>query len=215
MSKITSEDRRDNYLTLETKWKIYTDEERANIPQPNFYQFSYIKEGRSRPRKQQILIKCHVCSKERQFPITILNRKGGTLGPIFFCSHSHTMLYRNSLPKVRFKTTDTKPELKVKVFLDLHRINYTHPAIIESVSVDFFIPSKSAIIEVDGCYWHACKEHCPGGRSQDLVLGEKKRITDDLREVNLRAFGYTVIRIWEHDVNSDEFRNLLRELVKI
>ena len=56
------------------------------------------------------------------------------------------------------------------------------------------MPDKKIIIFVDGCYWHACPIHFPEN---------KKRISDASRVNYLKAFGYHVEIIWEHDIYDD------------
>jgi DNA mismatch endonuclease (patch repair protein) len=70
-----------------------------------------------------------------------------------------------------------------------------------------FGPAKVAVF-VDGCFWHGCPEH---GRRRHEVNGwywrekisrnqRRDKETDDL----LRAEGWEVIRIWEHELRRRE-----------
>lgn len=102
---------------------------------------------------------------------------------------------------------DTIPELIVKAFLDESKIDYIHPKSIDRYSVDFFIPHKNLIIEVDGCFYHSCIIHKPYGEK-----GKQKRENDRVREEKIKLRGYRVLRIWEHDIkNSNRFKETINE----
>jgi G:T-mismatch repair DNA endonuclease (very short patch repair protein) len=77
--------------------------------------------------------------------------------------------------------------------------------------VDVFI-EPSTIIEVLGCYWHkhGCQEPKSGWSDEDLAVQEK----DAARLAFLRGRGYTVIEIWECEINEhpDRVQARLRKL---
>lgn len=55
---------------------------------------------------------------------------------------------------------------------------------------------------VDGCFWHGCAEHGVKPRSNAEYWEEKiaRNIARDRRnDEALRAIGWTVMRIWEHE----------------
>jgi hypothetical protein len=56
------------------------------------------------------------------------------------------------------KKIDTKPELDFKSVLDRLGIEYVHPYSVDMgdrfASVDFFLPEKDLLVEIDGEYWH-------------------------------------------------------------
>lgn len=61
---------------------------------------------------------------------------------------------------------------------------------------DFLFEQERVAVFVDGCYWHACDLHFPGGR-------EDVRAKDDRITEGLRKNGWNVVRIWEHDDLAD------------
>lgn len=68
---------------------------------------------------------------------------------------------------------------------------------------DFLFRRDRLAVFVDGCFWHGCPVHCkiPGG-NRDFW---KKKFAANLardRRVNreLRKLGWSVVRIWEHDL---------------
>tara|TARA_Y100000034_G_C6869929_1_gene396988 strand:- start:261 stop:1199 length:939 start_codon:yes stop_codon:yes gene_type:complete len=66
---------------------------------------------------------------------------------------------------------------------------------------DLFFHDLKIIIMVDGCWFHNCEKcgnnHWEGKREKD------KKVTDYW--INK---GYTVIRIWEHEINNDDFSKI-------
>jgi len=61
---------------------------------------------------------------------------------------------------------------------------------------------KRVAVFVDGCFWHRCPAHATTpARNREFWEGkfaanvERDRDTDD----RLRALGWTVIRVWEHE----------------
>jgi DNA mismatch endonuclease (patch repair protein) len=55
---------------------------------------------------------------------------------------------------------------------------------------------------VDGCFWHSCPEHATFPKANAKLWREKlQRNTERDRETDacLRAEGWDVVRIWEHE----------------
>lgn len=68
---------------------------------------------------------------------------------------------------------------------------------------DFVFRRERVAVFVDGCFWHGCRRHCRMPKSRldfwrPKIARNKRR---DL-EVNriLRAMGWRVLRVWEHDL---------------
>lgn len=68
---------------------------------------------------------------------------------------------------------------------------------------DIFFPLEKIAIFLDGCFWHGCEE-CFQMPVQNRSFWEKKikanRERDRVVSENLESNGYSVIRIWEHDL---------------
>jgi DNA mismatch endonuclease, patch repair protein len=79
------------------------------------------------------------------------------------------------------------------------------------VSVDFVFRRERVCVFVDGCFWHACPKHGtqPSG---NRVFWKKKlvRNAERDREVSraLRMAGWTVLRVWEHDLATRHWRRV-------
>jgi DNA mismatch endonuclease (patch repair protein) len=75
---------------------------------------------------------------------------------------------------------------------------------------DFFFPGARIIVFVDGCFWHACpvcKRNSPQTRAdfwQQKIDGNRRR--DNRTRRKLRQQGYSVFRIWEHDLKGNPIR---------
>jgi DNA mismatch endonuclease (patch repair protein) len=83
---------------------------------------------------------------------------------------------------------------------------------------DFVFPKLKTAVFVDGCFWHGCPNHGrkPLGNAPywlAKLTGNKARD----RRVNraLRERGWTVVRIWEHELKRKGEAKLVRRLHKL
>lgn len=71
------------------------------------------------------------------------------------------------------------------------------------VSVDFVFRREQVALFVDGCFWHGCPRHgtMPAG-NRAFWKAKLARNTERETQVTraLRQAGWTVLRIWEHDL---------------
>ena len=98
---------------------------------------------------------------------------------------------------------DSKPAILVRKFIEENQIDlrkeFWLPELLGNGiyhKFDVYIPHVRLLVEVDGCYWHACPAHCPDGRrpKSDLEINEL---------FNAGGYeGYSLVRLWEHDINS-------------
>lgn len=71
------------------------------------------------------------------------------------------------------------------------------------VRPDVVFPKVRLAVFVDGCFWHGCQEHRSLPRSNASFWKNKiedTRERDRQQVVWLEAAGWTVIRVWEHDL---------------
>jgi DNA mismatch endonuclease (patch repair protein) len=70
---------------------------------------------------------------------------------------------------------------------------------------DFVFRKQKVAVFVDGCFWHCCPKHSNMPANNRLFwerkLGANKR-RDRHVTATLKAAGWTVIRIWEHDIRA-------------
>ena len=68
---------------------------------------------------------------------------------------------------------------------------------------DFIFRSARLAIFVDGCFWHGCPKHGRkphSNREYWLPKLRRNRERDTAVKRALRSAGWTVIRLWEHDL---------------
>lgn len=77
------------------------------------------------------------------------------------------------------------------------------------VKPDFVFPKPRLAVFVDGCFWHACPRHATKPR-HNAAFWRKKLAANQARDrkVNraLRAAGWRVVRIWEHQLRRHAVR---------
>jgi DNA mismatch endonuclease (patch repair protein) len=84
---------------------------------------------------------------------------------------------------------------------------------------DFVFRSQRVAIFIDGCFWHGCPKHAnmPVNNREfwfRKLSGNKRR--DKLVNRTLKQRGWSVIRIWEHDLGRTSNRSLdrIRRLIQ-
>lgn len=68
---------------------------------------------------------------------------------------------------------------------------------------DFAFPKEKLVVFVDGCFWHGCPKHATQPKGNRRFWAEKLEANKARdRKVNreLRAKGWRVLRVWEHDL---------------
>lgn len=83
---------------------------------------------------------------------------------------------------------------------------------------DFVFFRERVVVFVDGCFWHGCPRH---GRTPTSNVGywreklevNKKRDRQNSRV--LKAAGWRVLRIWEHELTNRSLPLLLRKIRRI
>ena len=69
---------------------------------------------------------------------------------------------------------------------------------------DFCFPRQRIAVFVDGCFWHGCPKHCrKPSANRDYWDRKISRNTKRDKTVTnaLRKKGWTVVRIWEHEMS--------------
>ena len=70
---------------------------------------------------------------------------------------------------------------------------------------DYCVPALRLAVFADGCFWHGCSEH--GRKPDDNAAYWSGKIARNRRRdravtKELRALGYSVVRIWEHELEA-------------
>lgn len=80
---------------------------------------------------------------------------------------------------------------------------------------DFIFPKSKLAIFVDGCFWHGCPKHGTqpaGNRSFWKRKFARNKDRDRLVSRILRAYGWQVVRIWEHELARKNEARLLNRI---
>lgn len=122
----------------------------------------------------------------------------GHNNPMFGKTHTE-----EALRKIFDKRSMTKPEQKLRDILEELQITYKSQFFIKdntrTFSYDFYLPEHHTIIEVDGDYWHGGP-----GVSEYWHGVETTKESDNLKDSVAQERGYTVIRLWESQLNTDK-----------
>lgn len=90
-------------------------------------------------------------------------------------------------------------------WLIAHNIPFERQVRVGRFTVDFQIADSHTYVEVNGCYWHGCLFHCRKLETKQV----QRSIARDIRLAELcHAHSYTLITIWEHSINADDFSGL-------
>lgn len=107
------------------------------------------------------------------------------------------------------KRRDTAPEVLLR--RELHRRGRRYRVVVKVPgnnrrTIDIAFPRQRLAVFVDGCFWHGCLEHGTKPTSNatwwDQKLAANKARDEDTNRLLAEA-GWTVLRIWEHEVVSE------------
>lgn len=112
---------------------------------------------------------------------------------------------QRSLCMSRIKNKDTKPEIAIRkrLWAKGYRYRIGHGLLGKP---DIVFVAKKVAIFIDGCFWHKCPIHykLPKTNTEfwkgkiDLNVARDREV-----ENKLVALGWTVIRLWEHEVKKE------------
>ena len=106
----------------------------------------------------------------------------------------------------RIKDKDTKPEIALRRILFSNKIRrYRLNSSIKGKS-DIVFSKKKLAIFIDGCFWHKCPK-CFQKSATNKAFWVKKIDENVKRDVAvtiaLKLDGWTVVRIWEHEIRKN------------
>jgi DNA mismatch endonuclease (patch repair protein) len=124
-------------------------------------------------------------------------------------------LTRSEIMK-RVKPKNSGAETSLRSALHKRGLRFRLHHRIEKVSVDIAFISARVAIFVDGCFWHGCPLHATFPKTNKSYwlpkLSENKE-RDARQSAKLRAAGWSVVRIWEHECRLPS-RELIRAIEK-
>lgn len=109
---------------------------------------------------------------------------------------------------------DTSIELAVHAILDNLGVEYVKHAPIDELlqhQFDVAMPQCLALIEVDGCYWHACERCYPDPERRAPRMDNL--YNDKMMTAAATAMGWRVLRVAEHDVKEGRAAALVEAFV--
>jgi DNA mismatch endonuclease Vsr len=104
------------------------------------------------------------------------------------------------------KARDTGPERRIRSLLHKSGLRYrvnARPLSGLRRTADMVFPTARVAVFVDGCYWHGCPEHYRPARVNEQFWRDKierNRARDRETDQLLADAGWTVVRIWEHEI---------------
>lgn len=103
-------------------------------------------------------------------------------------------------------------ELKLMTFFWLHGVTGWRRRSPIFGKPDFVFPKLKLAVFVDGCFWHGCPIHATQPKQNAEFWREKierNKARDRLVTRTLKAKGWRVLRIWEHELKKKNERRLL------
>ena len=105
----------------------------------------------------------------------------------------------------RIRGRDTKPELMLRRALWRAGLRYRLHSRLPG-RPDIVFPARRVVVFVDGCFWHQCPQHATLPRKNrefwQAKLGGNRRRDAEIN-ARLSAEGWTVLRVWEHEIRED------------
>lgn len=112
----------------------------------------------------------------------------------------------------RVKGSNTSCEVRLRSALHRRGLRYSLRKQLPGKPDIVFVRAKVAVF-VDGCFWHGCPQHCRRPSSNTTYWHAKidrNMARDERIAKELRAQGWRVIRVWEHDVKEHLNRSAAR-----
>jgi DNA mismatch endonuclease (patch repair protein) len=100
---------------------------------------------------------------------------------------------------------DTRPEIALRRALHERRLRYrvaARPLPDSRWTADLVFTRARVAVFVDGCFWHGCPRHYTPPRTNSAYWSPKiarNKERDARVSAELRAAGWAVIRLWEHE----------------
>jgi len=106
----------------------------------------------------------------------------------------------------------TEMELKVHNWLKAKHIEHVMMPDVEG-NPDVMLKNGGdpVFLFLDGCHWHCCPEHYRRPKSNQEYWIEHIEESNERREERRKELSYDWVRIWEHDINSGEFKEIIEE----
>ncbi len=116
----------------------------------------------------------------------------------------------------RIRSKWTLQEKRIHNYLKGHKVRHRmHPQL--PGKPDIFLPATNTVVFLHGCFWHKCPK-CykePKSQKEYWIPKIEKNVKRDRKNSRiLRSKGYSVLKIWEHEVKKNYKKALDKILVK-
>lgn len=118
------------------------------------------------------------------------------------------------------RTRDTDPEITLRRLLHREGLRYRldfRPLPALRRRADIVFTRARVAVFVDGCFWHGCPQHPSWPKTNATWWREKierNRERDLETSARLRADGWLVLRVWEHEEPSKAAGRIRRAVVR-
>ena len=145
--------------------------------------------GEKSPKYERYDTICSTCGKA----LKLIKSRFKNSSNNNFCSLSCAAIHR-----IKFMPNkSTSIERAIKSVLDYLNITYEEQYIVSGFIADFYLPDYNLIIECDGDYWH--------NRPEQIIKDKRKNAV-------YKRFGYSLLRLWEHDIKQDALGLITKNL---
>ncbi|MCB9789036.1 MAG: very short patch repair endonuclease [Deltaproteobacteria bacterium] len=106
----------------------------------------------------------------------------------------------------RIRGKDTTPERRLRSALWAAGLRYRLHARTPIGRPDVVFAGRRVAVFIDGCFWHGCPYHYVRPRSRAGFWAAKlaSNVARDRRQtLALEELGWSVVRVWEHEVRDD------------
>lgn len=106
----------------------------------------------------------------------------------------------------RIRGKNTLPERRLRSALWTAGLRYRLHVRILNCCPDIVFLGKKVAVFIDGCFWHGCPIHYVRPRTREPFWANKlveNVERDRLQTLALESNGWRVVRVWEHEVQSD------------
>jgi DNA mismatch endonuclease (patch repair protein) len=115
---------------------------------------------------------------------------------------------------------DSKCEVQIRSALHRSGLRFRKDLLLRvggvRVHPDIVFTRARVAVFVDGCFWHRCPTHATAPKSNTSYWGPKleANVARDRRvDEALRSEGWTVLRVWEHELPSDAAHRIADEVL--
>lgn len=118
----------------------------------------------------------------------------------------------------RIRSTNTRPEEKVRKYLFSKGIRYRKNVRSLPGCPDIVLPKYRSVIFVNGCFWH--KHDCPRfvwpSSNQEYWIPKitKNVERDEKNQRTLKEMGWEVITVWECELKKGNFQETMDKLIE-